>query len=97
MGQLPNRQMLHRDGCRQLSREQKCFLAGNGNFSGPAMVIVYDVCSNTWSSLSLSDGRGEFAIGAAGGKVLFGGGDVGHTTKPSKTVDIFNLTTLIAQ
>jgi len=82
----------------------KMFFGRQGNSSGPAIVIAYDICSNTWTNLSLSDGRGEFAIGAAGGKVLFGGGSFGGsgsfpTFNPpySKAVDIFYLSTLLAQ
>ena len=81
----------------------KMFFGRQGKSSGPAIVIVYDICSNTWTNLSLSDGRGEFAIGAAGGEVLFGGGSGspaqnGLFNPPySKAVDIFYLSTLLAQ
>ena len=73
----------------------KMFFSGPGNSSGPAVVDVYDICSNTWSKLSLTDGRSDVGAGAAGGKVLFGGGALNHTVV--KTVDIFNLGPLIAQ
>jgi Kelch motif len=81
----------------------KMFFGRQGNKSGPAIVIAYDICSNTWGNVFLSDGRGEFAIGAAGGEVLFGGGSFGsdqaETFKPpySKAVDIFYLSTSLAQ
>jgi hypothetical protein len=82
----------------------KMFFGRQGNSSGPAIVIVYDICSNTWTNLSLSDSRGEFAIGAAGGEVLFGGGTFGNPNQIgvyvppySKAVDIFYLSTLLAQ
>ena len=75
----------------------KMFFGGNGNSSGPSVINVYDVCANYWSTISLTDGRSEFGIGAAGGKVLFGGGHIGNNNKISGTVDIFNLGTLIAQ
>ena len=75
----------------------KMFFGRQLNSSGPAMVAVYDICSNTWSSLSLSDGRGEFAIGAAGGEVLFGGGDNSFAPPYSKAADIFYLSTLPIQ
>jgi hypothetical protein len=75
------------------------FFGGSGNSSGPSVVDVYDICSNTWGKLFLTDGRGNFGVGAAGGKVLFGGGDFGDCTTCAvvKTADIFNLGPLIAQ
>ena len=57
--------------------------------SGPAMVDVYDICGNTWSTLPLTDGRAYFGAGAADGKVLFAGGALNNL--PVNTIDIFNL------
>jgi Galactose oxidase, central domain len=73
----------------------KMFFGRGGNSSGPTNISVYDICSNTWGSLFLTDGRADFGIGAAGGKVLFGGGDING--KHSKAADIFSLGPLIAQ
>ena len=79
----------------------KMFFSGDNtdNNPGPAEVDVYDICSNTWSKLALTDGRGGFGSGAAGGKVLFAGGFFINGTDETfvKTVDIFNLGSLIAQ
>ena len=75
----------------------KMFFGSGGNGSGPTNVCVYDICSKSWGSLFLTDGRGQFGIGAAGGKVLFGGGGDNFHSPYSKAVDIFNLVPLIAQ
>jgi hypothetical protein len=75
----------------------KMFFSGPANSSGPSVVDVYDICSNTWGKLFLTDGRIDFGAGAAGGKVLFGGGGFIGTSTLVKTVDIFNLGPLIAQ
>ena len=75
----------------------KMFFSGpNSVTSDPSTVDVYDICSNTWSQLSLTDRRGGYGAGAAGGKVLFGGGKNNNFTL-AKRVDIFNLGPLIAQ
>lgn len=73
----------------------KMFFGRGGNSSGPTNICIYDICSNTWGSLFLTDGRAAFGIGAAGGKVIFGGGDING--KHSKAADIFSLGPPIAQ
>jgi hypothetical protein len=75
----------------------KMFFGRDGNSSGPTNVCVYDICSNSWGSLFLTDGRADFGIGAAGGKVLFGGGGFGFHPPYSKAADIFSLGPPIAQ
>ena len=84
-------------GHNRLYRVPKCFSAAHGNGSGPAAVDVYDICSNTWSKLFLTDRRGCSGAGAAGGKVLIAGGAYHWYDAFVKTVDIFNLGPLIAQ
>ena len=76
----------------------KMFFSGLHNVPGPtAAVDVYDICSNTWSKLFLTDLRERPGVGAAGGKVLIAGGELNLSNPFVKIVDIFNLGPLIAQ
>jgi hypothetical protein len=75
----------------------KMFFINTGSTSEPVVVDMYDICSNSWGTLSLTDGRINLGVGAAGSKVLFGGGFLPSPDNVVKTVDIFNLGPLIAQ
>ena len=52
-------------------------------------VDVYDIVTDTWNTLQLSQGRGFLAGAASANKIIFAGGNSG--TAVSNTVDIFTI------
>ncbi|MEP7377363.1 MAG: kelch repeat-containing protein [Chitinophagaceae bacterium] len=59
-------------------------------------VDIYDVNTNSWTQAELSEARDNMGVVSIGNKIIFAGGntkDTSYNFVPSKTVDIYDVTT----